>query len=311
MFIAQTAFHMKRIKEMEKKNYRMGKKKIESKELESGAISLGKVQALEVVKVTEHGVYLGTSEDKVLLPKREVPEGTVVGDKVQVFICRDSEERIIATTERPVAQVGETAYLKITQITKFGAFLEWGLGKELFLPYKEQTTEIKQGDMVLVGIYVDRTNRLSATMKVYNYLACNSTHEPDDIVSGIVYNYNPQYGAFVAVDNKYHGLIQQKELTMKVHVGMSIEARVKSIRPDGKMDLSLRKKSYLQIEEDAEKIVEFLNSHGGRIEYTDKASPEIIQRDFNMSKSEFKRAIGRLLKENRITIGENSIFFNN
>lgn len=127
--------------------------------------------------------------------------------------------------KKPVAQVGETAYIKVKEITKFGAFLDWGLGKDLFLPYKEQTTDIKEGDMVLVGIYTDKSDRLCATMKVYNYLQCTSTYEEDDVVKGVVYNFNPQYGAFVAVNNKYHGLIQMKELTGKVYVGMEVEAQ--------------------------------------------------------------------------------------
>ena len=127
-------------------------------------------------------------------------------------------------------------------------------------------------------------------------------------MKGVVYNYNPQYGAFVAVNNKYHGLIQTKELTSKVYVGMEVEARVKSVRPDGKLDLALRKKSYLQIEDDAQKILEYMKDNGGKIDYTDKEKPEVIRKDFNMSKSEFKRAIGRLLKEKHIIIGENNIF---
>ena len=273
-------------------------------------MELGKTLKLRVVKKTDFGIYLGTEDDKVLLPKNEVPQGTELGDTVEVFICRDSKDRLIATIHKPVAEVGETAYVEVKEITKFGAFLDWGLGKDLFLPYKEQTTNIKAGDKILVGIYTDKSDRLCATMKVYNYLSCNSTYEEEDIVKGVVYNYNPNYGAFVAVNNKYHGLIQTKELTMKVHVGMEVEARVKSVRPDGKLDLALRKKSYLQIEEDAEKILQFMKENGGKIDYTDKASPEVIKRDFNMSKSEFKRAIGRLLKEHRIIIGESNIFLN-
>lgn len=271
-------------------------------------MELGKVLKLRVVKRTDFGMYLGTEEDKVLLPKNEVPEGTEIGDEVEVFICRDSQDRIIATIHRPVAQVGETAYVEVKEITKFGAFLDWGLGKDLFLPYKEQTTDIKAGDKVLIGVYTDKSNRLCATMKVYDYLNCNSTYKEEDIVQGVVYNYNPQYGAFVAVNNKYHGLIQTKEMITKVFVGMEVEARVKSVRPDGKLDLALRKKSYLQIEEDAEKILEYMKNNGGKIDYTDKAKPQVIRKDFNMSKSEFKRAIGRLLKEKHIIIGENSIF---
>ncbi len=270
-------------------------------------MEIGKIQKLQVVKKTDFGVYLGTNEEKVLLPKNQVPEGTEIGDTIEVFICRDSEDRIIATTEKPVAQVGETAYIRVKEITKFGAFLDWGLGKDLFLPYKEQTTDIKEGDMVLVGIYTDKSDRLCATMKVYNYLQCTSTYEEDDIVKGVVYNFNPQYGAFVAVNNKYHGLIQMKELTSKVFVGMEVEARVKSVRTDGKLDLALRKKAYLQIDDDARKIIEYMEKNNGEIGYTDKARPEIIKKDFGMSKNEFKRAIGRLLKERRVIIKENSI----
>ena len=271
-------------------------------------MELGKTLNLKVVKKTDFGVYLGTREDKVLLPKNEVPEGTDIGSEVKVFICRDSQDRLIATIHQPAAQVGETAYIEVKEITKFGAFLNWGLGKDLFLPYKEQTTNIKAGDKVLVGIYTDKSNRLCATMKVYDYLTCNSTYQEEDIVRGVVYNYNPKYGAFVAVDYKYHGLIQIKELTTEVYVGMEVEARVKSVRPDGKLDLALRKKSYLQIEEDSHKILEYMEQNGGEIGYNDKVKPEIIRKDFGMSKSEFKRAIGRLLKEKRIIISENNIF---
>lgn len=274
-------------------------------------MELGKKIKLKVVKKTDFGVYLGTEEDKVLLPKNEVPEGTDVGTEITVFICRDSQDRLIATIHQPVAQVGETAYVEVKEVTKIGAFLDWGLGKDLFLPYKEQTTELKAGDKVLVGIYVDKSSRLCATMKVYNYLSCNSTYEAEDMVQGVVYNYNPQYGAFVAVNNKYHGLIQTKELTTNVHIGMEVEARVKSVRPDGKLDLALRKKSYLQIEDDAQKILDYMKKNHGQIGYTDKEKPEIIRKDFGMSKSEFKRAIGRLLKEKRIIIKENNIFLDN
>ena len=276
-------------------------------------IELGKKQELTVIKRVEFGIYLGEqegAEERVLLPKKQVPEGTEIGSKLTVFVYKDSKDRLIATTHEPKLVLGQLAVLPVLEVGKIGAFLDWGLGKELFLPYKEQTKEIEEGEKVLVGIYIDKSKRLSATMKVYDYLTCNSTHEPEDIVSGTVYNYNPKYGAFVAVDNKYHGLIQQKELAQKVYIGMPIEARIKSVRPDGKMDLSLRKKAYLQVDDDAKKIVEFMENNGGKIDYTDKASPERIKTDFNMSKSEFKRAIGRLLKEKRLTIGENNIFLN-
>lgn len=273
-------------------------------------MELGRTQKLEIVRMVDFGAYLGTEEEQVLLPKKQVPEGANVGDEVKVFIYRDSQDRLIATVNKPLVELDETAVLTVKEVSKNGAFLDWGLEKDLFLPYKEQTVSIKSGDKVLVGVYLDKSNRLCATMKAYKFLKCTSTYEPDDVVIGKVYNYNPEYGVFVTVDNKYHGLVQKKELTTRLEIGQQIQARVKSVRPDGKLDLSLRKKAYLQMDEDAEKIYKYIENNGGQLGYTDKAKPEVIREDFQMSKSEFKRAIGRLLKEHRIIIGESNIFLN-
>ena len=242
-------------------------------------MELGRTQKLEIVRMVDFGAYLGTEEEQVLLPKKQVPEGANVGDEVKVFIYRDSQDRLIATVNKPLVELDETAVLTVKEVSKNGAFLDWGLEKDLFLPYKEQTVSIKSGDKVLVGVYLDKSNRLCATMKAYKFLKCTSTYEPDDVVTGTVYNYNPEYGVFVAVDNKYHGLVQKK-------------------------------KAYLQMDEDAEKIYKYIENNGGQLGYTDKAKPEVIREDFQMSKSEFKRAIGRLLKEHRIIIGESNIFLN-
>lgn len=271
-------------------------------------MELGKLQTLEIIRKADFGVYLGTKEEQVLLPKKQVPEEAEIGDRLEVFVYRDSEDRLIATINRPLVYLGETATLLVKDVSKNGAYLDWGLEKDLFLPFKEQTIQVAPGDSVLVGVYTDKSNRLCATMKVYDYLKVSSIYEAEDMVQGVVYNYNPQYGAFVAVDGKYHGLIQQKELTRRVNIGETVEARVVAVRPDGKLDLAMRKKAYLQIDEDAEKILRFMEENGGKLNYTDKAKPEIIKQDFPMSKNEFKRAIGRLLKEGRVVIGENSIF---
>ncbi len=271
-------------------------------------MELGKLQTLEIVREVDFGVYLGTKEEQVLLPKKQIPQGAQMGDLLEVFVYRDSEDRLIATTNRPLVFLGETAKLQVKDVSKNGAYLDWGLEKDLFLPYKEQTVRLCAGDWVLVGVYVDKSGRLCATMKVYGYLKSGTPYEAEDIVRGTVYNYNPQYGAFVAVDNQYHGLIQKKELTKQVSVGEEIEARVLAVRTDGKLDLALRKKAYLQIEDDAAEILRFMEANGGKLDYTDKAKPEIIRQDFQMSKNEFKRAIGRLLKDNRVFIGENKIF---
>lgn len=271
-------------------------------------MELGKVQKLEIVKMTDFGARLGSRDENVLLPKKEVPEGVGEGDFLEVFICRDSEERMIATVNRPVAQVGEVARMTVKEVTKYGAFLDWGIGKDLFLPYREQKYKVASGDKIVVRVYVDKSRRLCGSMKIYDYLDCATEYNAQDMITGIVYDYNPRYGAFVAVDNKYHGLVQEKEITKELKIGQKIEARVKKIRSDGKMELSLRNKSYLQIDEDAEKIILFMEHNGGQLGYTEKVSPEKIKIDFQMSKSEFKRAIGRLLKEQRIVIGENNIF---
>ena len=223
---------------------------------------------------------------------------------------RDSKDREIATTNMPKLQLGELAVLEVAQVNNIGGFMYWGLEKDLLLPYSEQIVKVQKGDKYLVGLYVDKSDRLCATMKVYDFLRTDSPYKADDIVQGTVYGKNPEYGVFVAVDNKYHGLVQKKELTTRLEIGQQIQARVKSVRPDGKLDLSLRKKAYLQMDEDAEKIYKYIENNGGQLGYTDKAKPEVIREDFQMSKSEFKRAIGRLLKEHRIIIGESNIFLN-
>lgn len=219
-------------------------------------MELGKKQTLKVVKLTDYGVRLVTEDENVLLPKNEVPDGTAVGDSIEIFLCRDSEERLVATLKMPVAQVGEIGLMSVSEVTQYGAFLEWGLGKELFLPYREQTHKVAPGEKVVIRVYTDKSDRLCGSMKIYDYLQCDGNYAADDRVRGLVYKYDSGYGAFVAVDNKYNGLILQKELTKKIQVGEQVEARVKSVRPDGKLELSLRNKAYLQMDEDAEKFAD-------------------------------------------------------
>ena len=276
-------------------------------------MELGKTQELEIVRTKEFGVYLSEKagdEAAVLLPKKQVPAGAKIGDKVKVFIYKDSSDRLIATTGTPKLEVGQCEILEVKDVAKIGAFLDMGLEKDLLLPFKEQTHPVRKGEKCLVCLYVDKSHRLAATMKVYSHMSSESPYKAEDWVNGTIYEINETIGAFVAVDNKYHGLVQKKELTTRLEIGQQIQARVKSVRPDGKLDLSLRKKAYLQMDEDAEKIYKYIENNGGQLGYTDKAKPEVIREDFQMSKSEFKRAIGRLLKEHRIIIGESNIFLN-
>lgn len=273
-------------------------------------IELGKRQLLEVVRKKEFGVYLGEKagdEAAVLLPKKQVPEGTEVGDKIEVFIYKDSEDRLIATTGEASLQVGEVAVLKVKEVGKIGAFLDMGLEKDLLLPFKEQNHKVQVGEECLVALYVDKSRRLAATMKVYSYMSNQSPYKKDDKVTGTVYEINENLGAFVAVDNRYYGLIPARELFGDIHEGDSIEARVVKVREDGKLDLSPREKSYLQMDADSQMVLKMIDQCGGVLPFNDKASPEVIKAKFHLSKNAFKRAVGRLLKEGKIKITEKTI----
>ncbi|RDY30559.1 CvfB family protein [Lachnotalea glycerini] len=275
---------------------------------------LGKRQELFVVKQVEFGVYLGeemNAEDKILLPKRQVPEGTKLNDKLNVFIYKDSNDRIIATVKEPKLQLGQIATLDVVEVGKIGAFLDWGLEKDLFLPFKEQTWRVKKDDKCLVALYIDKSSRLCATMNVYEYLELDSPYQKEDKVTGIIYEKSDEFGLFVAVDYKYSGLISKKEAYGNMKVGDVISARVVNVKADGKLDLSVREKAYLQMDEDARLVMEAMEKNEGMLPFTDKADPEIIKQEFGLSKNAFKRAVGRLLKEGKIEIKEESIIRRN
>ena len=275
-------------------------------------IELGKKQKLLVVKTVDFGIYLGEDRnapqnERVLLPSKQVPEGTKVGDEIEVFIYKDSQDRLIATTREPMLQVGQTAVLKVKQVTRIGAFLDWGLEKDLLLPFKEQTAKVKKGDEVLVALYVDKSGRLCATMKVYEKLRTDSPYKKDDHVEGIIYETSDNFGVFVAVDNCYSALIPKREAFGRLKVGDRVSARVVKVREDGKLDLSVREKAFLQMDEDAALIMKRMEEYGGKLPFNDKADPELIKQEFGLSKNAFKRAVGRLLKEGRIKISEKNI----
>ncbi len=284
-------------------------------------IHLGETQTLVIAKKVDFGVYVAPAEvlkdetllqeNKVLLPGKYVPEGKTVGDTIEVFVYRDSKDRMIATTLQPKLAMGQVARLQVAQIGKFGAFLDWGLEKDLMLPFKQQKKRIKEGEEVLVSLYIDKSERLCATMNVYRELKTDSPYKKDDKVTGTVYEISPNFGAFVAVDDKYSALIAKKELYGDIHIGDTVSARVIQVKEDGKLDLSIRDKAYLQISTDAEKVMELIESFGGGLPFNDKATPEVIKRETGMSKNEFKRAVGNLLKNNRITITEKGILKNN
>ena len=207
-------------------------------------IELGKKQKLLVVKTVDFGIYLGEDRnapqnERVLLPSKQVPEGTKAGDEIEVFIYKDSQDRLIATTREPMLQVGQTAVLKVKQVTRIGAFLDWGLEKDLLLPYHEQTNRVREGEECLVALYVDKRSRLCATMKVYHYLSTRTPYVPGDSVKGRVYEISGNFGVFVAVDDKYSALIPAREATGKYRPGAILDLRVTEVKEDGKRAYSV------------------------------------------------------------------------
>lgn len=276
-------------------------------------IILGKKQTLLVVKKVEFGIYLAENrdaeaKDRVLLPGRQVPEGTKEGDKLEVFIYKDSQDRLIATTNEPKLKVGEVGLLTVSQVTKIGAFLDWGLEKDLLLPYHEQTLRVREGEEVLVAVYVDKSGRLCATMKVYHYLSTRAPYVIGEMVKGRVYQISDNFGVFVAVDDKYSALIPKREAAGKYRPGQVLELRVTEVKEDGKMNVTDRQKAYIQINEDAECVYSVIEEFAGVLPFDDKASPEVIQREFGLSKAAFKRAVGHLLKEGKIEIRDRRIY---
>lgn len=265
---------------------------------------LGEKQVLTVVKKVDFGVYLGSDEERVLLPKKQVPEGIEAGDPIEVFLYKDSSDRMIATTKEPKITLGQLAVLEVADVGRIGAFLDWGLEKDLLLPFKEQTSKVEKGDRCLVSLYIDKSGRLCATMKVYPLLRTDSSYKKDDTVNGTVYEISRDFGVFVAVDNKFSALIPKREVYGRMYIGQQIEARVAAVKADGKLDLSVRNRIPEQMDADAQKIMERLEKSGGVLPFTDKADPERIRDEFGMSKAAFKRAVGRLMKQGKIRIDE-------
>ena len=273
-------------------------------------IALGERQILTVVKKVDFGVYLAEApgdEERVLLPGKQAPEDAETGDQIEVFVYRDSKDRLISTTSIPKLTLGETAVLKVADVGKIGAFLDWGLEKDLLLPFREQTKRVSPGEEVLAALYVDKSSRLCATMKVDNYLRTDSPYRKDDRVTGRVYEISGNFGAFVAVDDTYSALVSRQEYFGNLQVNQIVEARVTGVKEDGKLDISVREKIPQQMEKDVQKVLEVLEEYDGVLPFNDKVSPEIIERELQLSKNAFKRAVGKLLKDGKIEITDKSI----
>lgn len=267
---------------------------------------IGEINKLEVLRFTGVGAYLNdvdeSSETDVLLPTKYVPDTIEIGDFIEVFLYRDSEDRLIATTLSPMLKKGEMGLLKVVDVHKVGAFLDWGLEKDLFLPYKEQTHTLRVGEKILVMVYEDLSERLCATMKIGKRLSTQHTFSIDAWAQGMVYQVHPEIGAFVAVEGKYHGLIPIKECVRPLSVGEKLGVRIQSVKPDGKLDLSIRERVTKQIHSDVDLLLDYLDKAGGSMPYWDGTDPALIASVFGMSKRAFKRAAGVLLKQGKITM---------
>ncbi|MFV0465206.1 MAG: S1 RNA-binding domain-containing protein [Lachnospiraceae bacterium] len=274
-------------------------------------MKLGEFQTLTVVKMVDFGLYLAKSqedENRVLLPRKQQPEGIEIGDELNVFLYKDSKDRLIATLTAPKLTLGGYAVLKVLEVGKIGAFLDWGLEKDLFLPYKEMLQKVVEGDEILVSLYIDKSERLCATMRgLYDLLVMNSPYSAGDQVTGRVYEFSQNFGTFVAVDDRFSGMIPSHEDTTYLKIGDTIEAQISNVKQDGKLDLTILKKAYLQMDDDAAKVMAVIDEFAGVLPFNDKASPDVIKRELQMSKAAFKRAVGKLYKERKIEIADKSI----
>ena len=274
-------------------------------------MELGKVNRLTLVKLVNFGAYLaeGTEDqERVLLPAKQVPQGIGQGDSLDVFLYKDSSDRLIATMARPLAMVDQFAPMKVKELTKIGAFLDWGLEKDLLLPYRQMLGRVEAGDQILARVYVDKSQRLAASMKeIYPMLRSDSPYQAGDEVRARVYEFSRDFGTFVAVDDIYSAMIPRHEDTRQLRIGDQISCRVTGVKKDGKLDVSIRGKSYETIGEDAEAILRLLESYAGVLPFTEKASSEVIRRETGLSKNAFKRAVGHLYKEGRVSIEDGKI----
>lgn len=273
-------------------------------------VEIGKYNTLRVIKETDFGIYVGDEIEEILMPTKWVPEGTQVDDMIEVFIYNDSEGRMIATTMRPKIVVDEFAFLKVRQMTSFGAFLDWGLEKDLLAPFKEQSQRMEEGKSYLVSMYLDEvTDRLVASSQINKFLE----HENIDLTEGqevdlIIYD-ETDMGYKAIVNNTYNGLIFNNEIFGAISPGEKRKGYVKTLREDNKIDLSLQKTGFGvgSIEPNADKVLSILREKGGKLPLHDKSNPEEIYESLQMSKKNFKKAIGTLYKKQLIVIGEKGI----
>lgn len=273
-------------------------------------IRLGEYNLLEVVKEVDFGVYLDGSEDgEILLPTRYVPQGCKPGDVLNVFIYLDMDERLIATTLQPYVKVGEFACLEVAWVNQYGAFLDWGLMKDLFVPFREQNMKMIKGNSYVVHVHLDEDSyRIVASAKIEKFLSKDMPeYTPGDEVEVLIWQ-KTDLGFKVIVDNKFGGMIFKNEIFTDVRTGMKMHAYIKQVRPDGKIDLELQKGGVKKVEDFSDTLLEYIRSNGGSTPLNDKTDADVIYNTFGVSKKTFKKAVGDLYKKRLIVLeGEQGI----
>lgn len=273
-------------------------------------IRLGEYNLLEVVKEVDFGVYLDGSEDgEILLPTRYVPQGCKPGDVLNVFIYLDMDERLIATTLQPYVKVGEFACLEVAWVNQYGAFLDWGLMKDLFVPFREQNMKMIKGNSYVVHVHLDEDSyRIVASAKIEKFLSKDMPeYTPGDEVEVLIWQ-KTDLGFKVIVDNKFGGMIFKNEIFTDVRTGMKMHAYIKQVRPDGKIDLELQKGGVKKVEDFSDTLLKYIRSNGGSTPLNDKTDADVIYSTFGVSKKTFKKAVGDLYKKRLIVLeGEQGI----
>jgi predicted RNA-binding protein (virulence factor B family) len=264
-------------------------------------INIGDINSLKVVRRAEFGYYLdaetGNTSDDVLLPmKSTLGRGLNIGDEVEAFIYRDTSDRLISTLKKPLAKVGDLAYLKVVDITEIGSFVEIGLERDVLVPFKEENYKLETGKKYLFHIYLDKTGRIAATTFIDRYLYDTDSYDIDDEVEGTVYGIQTNGTVMIAIDDIYRAVILRNENYNSLTPGERLKVRVKKYYEDGKMDVTARKPRLEERDEVEEQILEYLKTCNGSMQYNDKSSPDDIKKVFKTSKNAFKRALGGLMK---------------
>lgn len=272
-------------------------------------IDLGRYNQLKVVKKVDFGMYLDGGEDgEILLPTKYIPQGTRVGDVLNVFLYLDQEERLIATTQEPLAQVGDFAYLEVAWVNEYGAFLNWGLMKDLFVPFREQKLKMRKGQKYIVHVHEDAESyRIMASAKVEHYLSKEKpTYKSGEEVNILIWQHT-DLGYKVIVDNTYAGLLYTNEIFQHIEVGMRLSAYVKQVREDGKIDIRLQQQAKTLVPDFSTELLQYIKDNGGYTALNDKSDAQLIYDTFGVSKKIFKKAVGDLYKKRLITLTEKGI----